>query len=192
MSNPSHEPPVISTALRSDLPFPNDPHAFFAPTVSLSPAKPIPRPKHHLSAPVLSRIPISRSQSSYTSSSSDSSSEEGPSRHSPPPFQDTSDARSDPKSTGVKTAPRPQMVIPLDPPDPPGISESGAYVHLVKERLMGIFLSIYIHKGCEHLVQGLSYHFFASLMSKLTVLGVDTDFVTAGLAGGRLGNKGGM
>jgi hypothetical protein len=41
--------------------------------------------------------------------------------------------------------------------------------------LMGMYISVYVYKGCEHLVQG-----------------VDKDFVTAGLAGGRLGNKGAM
>lgn len=40
---------------------------------------------------------------------------------------------------------------------------------------MGMYLSIYVYKGCEHLVQG-----------------VDKDYVTTGLAGGRLGNKGGI
>jgi hypothetical protein len=49
------------------------------------------------------------------------------------------------------------------------------YLHLAKERLMGMYLSVYVYKGCEKLVQG-----------------VDKDFVTAGLAGGRLGNKGGI
>jgi len=52
---------------------------------------------------------------------------------------------------------------------------TGSYVHVIKERLMGMYISVYVYKGCEHLVQG-----------------VDKDFVTAGLAGGRLGNKGAM
>jgi hypothetical protein len=52
---------------------------------------------------------------------------------------------------------------------------SKCYVHLTKQRLMGMYLSVYVHKDVRHLVSG-----------------IDKDFVTAGLAGGRLGNKGGM
>ena len=51
----------------------------------------------------------------------------------------------------------------------------GCYVHIEKERLLGIYLSVFVYKGCEHLVQG-----------------VDKDFVTCGLVGGRVGNKGGV
>jgi hypothetical protein len=52
---------------------------------------------------------------------------------------------------------------------------AGAYVHLIKERLMGLYVHVFVYKGCEHLVEG-----------------VDKDFVRTGLAGGRIGNKGGM
>jgi hypothetical protein len=51
----------------------------------------------------------------------------------------------------------------------------GPYVNVAKERLMGLYLSVFVYRGCEHLVRG-----------------VDKDYVTAGLAGGRVGNKGGM
>ncbi|WVO12758.1 hypothetical protein L204_100366 [Cryptococcus depauperatus] len=68
---------------------------------------------------------------------------------------------------------RPQIVIPTDEEN--NRQEGGSYVHVVKERLMGMYLSIYVYKGAEHLVKGL-----------------DKDFVTAGLAGGRVGNKGGI
>lgn len=51
----------------------------------------------------------------------------------------------------------------------------GTYLHVVKERLLGIYFTVYVYRGCEHLIQG-----------------VDRDFVTAGLAGGRVGNKGGI
>lgn len=51
----------------------------------------------------------------------------------------------------------------------------GPYVFLAKERLLGIYLSVFVYKGCQHLVQGL-----------------DKDYVPAGLVGGRVGNKGGM
>ncbi|KAF9523548.1 Endonuclease/exonuclease/phosphatase [Crepidotus variabilis] len=51
----------------------------------------------------------------------------------------------------------------------------GPYQLLVKERLMGIYLAIYIHRELKPMVKGISK---AS--------------VTAGLIGGRLGNKGGV
>lgn len=52
---------------------------------------------------------------------------------------------------------------------------AGPYVNVAKERLLGLYISVFVYKGCEHLVEG-----------------VDKDFVTTGLAGGRFGNKGGM
>ena len=36
----------------------------------------------------------------------------------------------------------------------PSKDREGCYVHLVKERLMGIFFSVYVYKGCEQLVEG--------------------------------------
>ena len=69
---------------------------------------------------------------------------------------------------------RPGLVIPSTEAARTGLG-TGSYVHVVKERLMGMYLTVYVYKGCAHLVQG-----------------VDKDFVTAGLAGGRLGNKGAM
>lgn len=35
---------------------------------------------------------------------------------------------------------------------------SGSYLHLAKERLMGMYLSVYVYKGCEHLVEGAIHH----------------------------------
>lgn len=52
---------------------------------------------------------------------------------------------------------------------------TGPYVNVAKERLLGLYLSVFVYRGCEHLVKG-----------------VDKDYVTTGLAGGRFGNKGGM
>ncbi|KAI9512954.1 hypothetical protein F5148DRAFT_560300 [Russula earlei] len=49
----------------------------------------------------------------------------------------------------------------------------GPYEMLVKERLMGIYLAIFVHRGAKHLVRGTS-----------------KSAVTAGLIGGRVGNKG--
>ncbi|KAI6155377.1 hypothetical protein BKA82DRAFT_196077 [Pisolithus tinctorius] len=54
-------------------------------------------------------------------------------------------------------------------------SDKGPYVHLIKERMMGVYLSVYIHRDLRHLVQGTS-----------------KSAVTAGLIGGRVGNKGGV
>jgi hypothetical protein len=74
----------------------------------------------------------------------------------------------------TRRAARPRIIIPSDEP-PRTMEGSKCYIHLTKQRLMGMYLSIYVHKDCRHLVSG-----------------VDKDFVTAGLAGGRLGNKGGV
>ncbi|KAF8150564.1 Endonuclease/exonuclease/phosphatase [Crassisporium funariophilum] len=51
----------------------------------------------------------------------------------------------------------------------------GPYQLLIKERLMGIYMAIYIHRDLRPSVQGM-----------------DKSAVTAGLIGGRLGNKGGV
>ncbi|ORY22769.1 hypothetical protein BCR39DRAFT_550917 [Naematelia encephala] len=107
------------------------------------------------------RSPLARTQSSSDTSNSDTSSDG---------FEIT-------KSNSVPVKPkmeRPDIIIPNDEPNRTG-GGSGCYLHVVKERLMGMYLSVYVYKGCEHLVQG-----------------VDKDFVTAGLAGGRFGNKGGI
>lgn len=50
---------------------------------------------------------------------------------------------------------------------------SGPYELLLKERLMGIYIAVFVYKGARHLIEGSS-----------------TAVVTAGLLGGRLGNKG--
>ena len=130
---------------------------------------------------------------SYTTTTSDSSLASSPSSEAPIPqslikslsppslsldprldistaTNDESFAHSD---TDLPTAKaRPNLHIPKNETEPIAQSDK-CYVHLVKERLMGMYISIYVYRGCEHLVQG-----------------VDKDFVTAGLAGGRLGNKG--
>ncbi|GAA6053572.1 hypothetical protein JCM3770_005200 [Rhodotorula araucariae] len=51
----------------------------------------------------------------------------------------------------------------------------GPYVLIEKERLMGIYCAVFVAKCCEGLVKGVS-----------------TGRVTAGLMGGRMGNKGGV
>jgi hypothetical protein len=50
---------------------------------------------------------------------------------------------------------------------------AGPYQFLVKERLLGLYLAIFVHKDCASWVEGY-----------------DHDFVPTGLMGGRMGNKG--
>lgn len=52
---------------------------------------------------------------------------------------------------------------------------TGPYHFLVKERLLGLYLAIFVHRDCKDWVKGY-----------------DHDYVPAGLAGGRIGNKGGI
>jgi hypothetical protein len=93
----------------------------------------------------------------------------------PPPVPSKQGSTGSEGGLPVKSKPdRPGLVIPVTEVARTGLG-TGSYVHVVKERLMGMYLTIYVYKGCEHLVHG-----------------VDKDFVTAGLAGGRLGNKGAM
>ncbi|KAH7341866.1 hypothetical protein B0J17DRAFT_277104 [Rhizoctonia solani] len=54
-------------------------------------------------------------------------------------------------------------------------AEQGPYVLVAKERLMGIYMAVYVHRETRSLVRGFS-----------------KSSVTAGLIGGRLGNKGGV
>lgn len=53
--------------------------------------------------------------------------------------------------------------------------KKGPYQLLVKERMMGIYLAVYVHRDIRSYIQGTS-----------------KSAVTAGLIGGRLGNKGGV
>ncbi|KAI0029113.1 hypothetical protein K488DRAFT_89071 [Vararia minispora EC-137] len=57
----------------------------------------------------------------------------------------------------------------------PGRERKGPYEMLVKERMMGLYLVVFVHRDARHLVQGTS-----------------RAAVTAGLIGGRVGNKGGV
>ncbi|KAJ9112299.1 hypothetical protein QFC19_000718 [Naganishia cerealis] len=58
---------------------------------------------------------------------------------------------------------------------PHGKNSTGPYHFLVKERLLGLYLAIFVHRDCKDWVKGY-----------------DHDYVPAGLAGGRIGNKGGI
>ncbi|KAG8745137.1 hypothetical protein FRC10_008748 [Ceratobasidium sp. 414] len=61
---------------------------------------------------------------------------------------------------------------------------AGPYVLVAKERLMGIYLAIYVHRETRPLVRAGTLSGGPS--------GVSKSSVTAGLIGGRLGNKGGV
>ena len=129
---------------------------------------------HPLGHSPLARSPASFSSLASESDSSDSEIDSGMS-HIP---AGTSSAPMSAGPTLITASPRkikperPTLVIPTHGDRPEG---SKCYLHLVKERLMGMYLSVYVHRDCRDLIGGL-----------------DKDFVTTGLAGGRLGNKGGM
>jgi hypothetical protein len=40
----------------------------------------------------------------------------------------------------------------------PKTATKGPYEMLVKERLMGIYLAIFVHRDAKHLVRGASFH----------------------------------
>jgi hypothetical protein len=61
------------------------------------------------------------------------------------------------------------------PPGGPDIHRLGPYELITKERMMGLYLAVYVHRDSRDLVNGHS-----------------KSAVTAGLIGGRLGNKGGV
>jgi len=69
----------------------------------------------------------------------------------------------------------------------------GPYELLIKERMMGIYLAIFVHRDARHLVEGEtdSDDLLDVLKTRLFV-GSSRSAVTAGLIGGRLGNKGGV
>lgn len=68
----------------------------------------------------------------------------------------------------------------------------GPYELLVKERMMGLYLAVFIHRDIRDLVQGEAGT-AGSLYHKLTSeAGTSRSAVTAGLIGGRVGNKGGV
>lgn len=64
---------------------------------------------------------------------------------------------------------------PLAPRPPFKEPKKGPYQLLVKERMMGIYLAIFIHRDLRPLIRGTS-----------------RSVVAAGLIGGRVGNKGGV
>ncbi|TDL25516.1 DNase I-like protein [Rickenella mellea] len=85
-------------------------------------------------------------------------------------------------STSLPLAPEPDVDpgLLLQPNDTPRKSSDnnqpmGPYKLLLKERMMGLYLAVFIHRDVQHLVRGTSQN-----------------VVPAGLLGGRVGNKGGV
>lgn len=71
-------------------------------------------------------------------------------------------------------------------------SHVGPYELLVKERLMGIYVAVFIYRDLKPLVRGqyvdLSREIFLSAMP----IGISKSSVSTGMIGGRVGNKGGV
>lgn len=71
------------------------------------------------------------------------------------------------------------------------VSQKGPYEILIKERMMGLYLAVYVHREIKHLVQGMDV-FFSPVTELDIVSGLSKSSVTTGLIGGRVGNKGGL
>ncbi len=74
-----------------------------------------------------------------------------------------------------------------------GHIRKGPYTMLIKQRLMGLYIAVYIHRDVRSSVKG------QSLLATLNILlgitngsGASRSYVKAGLIGGRVGNKGGV
>jgi hypothetical protein len=74
------------------------------------------------------------------------------------------------------------------------VPKMGPYELLTKERLMGIYLAIYVHRDVKSLVQGnVLFSSTSSICSPFChCIDYSQSSVAAGLIGGRLGNKGGV
>ncbi|KAJ7178628.1 inositol polyphosphate phosphatase [Mycena crocata] len=69
----------------------------------------------------------------------------------------------------------------------------GPYQLLIKERMMGLYLAIYIHRELRPLVKGAGVGDVPAIPQPLPrCVGTSRSAVTAGLIGGRVGNKGGV
>lgn len=103
----------------------------------------------HLGGPLLTRPLHSRS---LTSLSSEPSERAVPSLFLSPT---TDSLQKKPQSinTRLEALDLPETAKPLqDGPQDEG--QSGSYLYMIKERLMGMYLSVYVYKGCEHLIKG--------------------------------------
>jgi hypothetical protein len=70
---------------------------------------------------------------------------------------------------------------------------SPAYQLLTKERMMGLYMAVFVHRDVRHLVEG-NYGFSSGEFDNPInqSKGTCRDAVAAGLIGGRVGNKGGV
>ncbi len=73
------------------------------------------------------------------------------------------------------------------------IQRVGPYELLIKERMMGLYLAIFIHREARPFVRGnFTLDRLTRPMHTNTITGTSKSAVTAGLIGGRVGNKGGV
>ena len=64
---------------------------------------------------------------------------------------------------------------------------------LIKERMMGIYLAVFVHRDVRDFVRGVvRFLFLVQCFMMPCSLGFSKSAVTAGLIGGRVGNKGGV
>lgn len=99
--------------------------------------------------------PLARSQSDSDSSGS-SQQEAGLSAFLSVPHDQSTPLQHKNSDASLRGRPdRPGITIPSSPnPAAMGMRGSKCYVHVIKERLMGMYLSIYVYRGCEYLIQG--------------------------------------
>jgi hypothetical protein len=76
----------------------------------------------------------------------------------------------------------------------PKTGRRGSYELLVEERLVGIYLAMFVHRDAEHLARGASFltHCTKSVLNARSVrhAKLSKSAVTTGPIGGRVGNKG--
>ena len=68
----------------------------------------------------------------------------------------------------------------------------GPYELLVKERMMGLYLAVFVHREARPFVRGKAQPRSMLPFPDSVHLGTSKSAVTAGLIGGRVGNKGGV
>lgn len=72
-------------------------------------------------------------------------------------------------------------------------ASQGPYQLLVKERLMGIYLAIFVHRDAAQFVEGESANLDLQMSAEaFRNAGISKDAVATGLLRGRIGNKGGV
>lgn len=93
------------------------------------------------------------------------------------------EARESPKATkSHSTTEIPQRTASKE-------ARKGPYQLLIKERMMGIYLAVYIHRDLRGSVKGRYLLTACSIYTPDAYVGTSRSAVTAGLIGGRVGNK---